>query len=190
MSFNNSEVHLAPNGHVYLADAGTAVPTAAVGSGSILDSALHEVGYIDDKGASITPKITTTEIRAWQAATPVKVGIKEASVDIKFTMIQLNGLTGKAYWLDQSFVVAGSGVGLTLPAAPTLKNWVLVLDWLDEDGYLSRFVSKTGMFTDRDALTLDRSNEQKLGVTFNVLADDLNNIGYFYSARNEYLLNS
>lgn len=187
MSLTSTEVKLAPNGHVYLGLLGATLPTDATAA---INASLIEVGYIDEKGVTITPKLTTNEISAWQSALPVKIGVKTVSLDAKFTMLQDNGTTAGAWFLDQSFTYNAGTAKLTVPAAPTLVERSLVIEWIDDANLTNRLVFGRCLITDRDNLTLDRTNPTAYGITVAALADASNNMAYFYSQNTEYLIAS
>lgn len=187
MSLSTAEIKLAPNGHVYLGPLGATAPTDATAA---LNASYVEVGYIDEKGVSVTPKITTAELGAWQSATPVKIGVKGVALDLKFVMLQSHGTSAGAWMLDQSFTYNAGTAKLVLPAAPTLLERALVLEWVDDAGKNNRFSVQRCIVTDRDALTLDRSAAVAFGLTIAALADSSNNIATFYSENTEFLIAS
>lgn len=187
MSLTSTEVRLAPNGHVYLANFGAAAPTDATAA---LDTAFNEIGYVDEKGVSITPKITTADINAWQSAVPVKQGIKTVSLTFKMNLLQDNSSTAGAWFLDQSFVSNTGGAKLILPAAPTLLERALVVEWVDDKAVNNRLYVARCIVTDRDALTLDRSNAVAYGLTISALADASANIATFFTNNTNYLVAS
>lgn len=187
MSLTSAEVKLAPNGHVYLGLTSATAPTdatAAVGAG------FTELGYVDEKGVSITPKLSTNEIGAWQSAVPVKIGVKSVAMDVKFVLLQHNGTSAGAYFLDQSFTYNAGTAKLVLPAAPTLVERSMVIEWTDSEGANNRLYIGRCIITDRDALTLDRSAAVAYGLTIAALADASNNIATFYSQNTEFLIAS
>lgn len=189
MSFNqvSTEVKLAPNGSVYLGPLGSTAPTDATAA---VDAAYVAVGYIDEKGVTITPKVTTVEVNAWQSALPVKVGIKTIALDAKFVMIQDTGTSAGAFFFDQSFTYNTGTAKLVIPASPTLVERAAVIEWIADDGKKNRLSLQRVIITDRDALVLDRNSATAFGVTMAVLTDASGNVGTFYSENTEYLIGS
>jgi hypothetical protein len=161
-----TEVRLAPFGKVYIAPAGTAIPTDVT---TALVSPFVEVGLITDDGVSLTPSTDTTDIKAWQSLTPVKTTLTAIGLTCKFSMMQVNQETTAEYFFGNTWTnVAGVGV-LNLSAAPSLQERVLVIEWNDDENNTNRLCFGRGLFTDRDALQLQRADATALGLTYEAL---------------------
>lgn len=90
MSADATQVRIAPNGRLLVAALESTVPTDTT---SPWDSAWKDLGYADETGVAITPGLTTVEIKAWQAASPIAVLPTEVKYELKFVLQQFNALT-------------------------------------------------------------------------------------------------
>jgi hypothetical protein len=162
-----TQVRLAPFGKVYIAPSGTAVPTDVT---SALAAPYKEVGLVTDDGVSLTPNVDTTDIKAWQALTPVKTTVTGVGLTAKFSMMQVNQSTTSEYFFGNTWTnVAGVGT-LNFTASPNLQERVLVIEWNDDLGNTNRLCFARGLFTDRDAMQLQRADATVLGITYEALA--------------------
>lgn len=172
-----TEVRLAPFGDVYIAPIGSTLPTSPTAT---LDTAFVQVGLVSDSGVSLTPNVSTNDIKAWQSLTPVKTTITGVGLTVKFSMIQVNQETTAEYFFGGDWTnVAGNG-RLDFSASPDLQERCLVIEWLDDEGNQNRLVFGRGLFTDRDAFTLVRTDATALGLTYECL-ENLGLLGYLLS---------
>lgn len=83
--FDADEIIVAPFGHVYVAPVGTAQPSTIASS---LNAAWIDLGYLSENGISGTFGVETTDIRAWQAETPVRRIITSRTGEISFELME------------------------------------------------------------------------------------------------------
>lgn len=172
---NPNEVTLASNGQVSVAPFGTALPTTIAAS---LNAAFKPFGFISEDGVSVTPSVDTTGVKAWQSATDVLTILTGVGLTAKFSAIQLESATTAEYFFGGTWVNDGLGNStMTFSSNPVLAVRSLVVDWIDQNGYLYRLVLARGQFTDRDAVSLQRTENMAFGVTFECL-DNSGNLGY------------
>jgi hypothetical protein len=168
MAQDSTTVRVAPNGHVSIANYPAILPTTVTVA---LDTGFKELGYLDDSGASITPSVDTNGIKAWQAATDVKTVLTSVNLDVKFQMIQVTQDTTANFFFGATWANVINTATLTMSSNPSLAFKAMVVEWTDDQNYIYRLVCNRGILTDRDALTLKRSDAVAFGVTFHLLDD-------------------
>jgi|SRR6476646_4819306 len=177
MTIDSSQVRLAPFGNVYVAELGTALPTSAT---STLNAAFTALGYIDEQGVTITPKVNLTDITMWQSAVPVKTTLNNIELQVKLNMGQVNFTNWDLYFFNESFTnVFGQGK-LTISSTPPSQEKAFIVEWRDDEGDYSRLVLPRVVLADRDALKLIRKDAQIAGLTFRAL-DFSGDLAYVYS---------
>jgi hypothetical protein len=85
MALDSDNVRVAVSGAVYVAPVGTTGPTA---SGSTLDSAFADLGYVSSDGITENIDRTTTQIRAWQNGSLVREVTSEGTYSVELTFIE------------------------------------------------------------------------------------------------------
>lgn len=172
-----TEVRLAPFGDVYIGAIGTTLPVNPTAS---LDVGFVKVGLISPDGVTLTPSVDTTDIKAWQSLTPVKTTVTGIGLVVKFNMIQVNQETTSEYFFGNSWVNS-AGVGrLDFSASPDLQERALVIEWEDDEDNNNRLVFGRGVFTDRDAFQLVRTDATAFGLSYEAL-DNAGLMGYLLS---------
>jgi hypothetical protein len=173
---NANQVTLASNGQVSVANYGAALPVTTTGS---LAGGFKTLGYLTDDGVSVTPAVDTTGVKAWQAAVDVLEILTSVGLTAKFSAIQLDSASTAAYFFNGTWVDNGLGdATMTFSSNPSLVLCSTVIDWVDQLGFFYRLVLSRGMFTDRDALQLQRTANMAFGLTFECL-DNNGSLGYF-----------
>jgi hypothetical protein len=169
MAFSAAEVRTAPSGHIYVAALGALEPTDAT---SPLDAAYAELGYTTPEGVTITPNVEQEDIMVWQSLLPVLSPITGMTLDISFTMAQLNSDTLSLYFLGEEFTDDGTTARLDINSNPGTQERALVVEWEDnqEDAY--RLVVPRAQMTNREELSLTRGTSVNLGLAFKALDDD------------------
>lgn len=174
---SSDEVRLAPFGNVYVGPVGTPLPTGAIDT---LNTAFNAVGYVDESGVSISPKITLADIMAWQSATAVKQALDTTAFELKFNMIQVNKVTWSLYFLNETFTKVGSEGHLTLKSRPPSQEMTVVVEWLDDLEDQTRIVVPRACLGDRDNLVLDKKKEMVMGMNIRCL-DHNGDLAYVFS---------
>lgn len=169
MALDSSQVRVAPFGHVYVAPVGTVAPvdvTAAFAAG------WKELGYLDEDGVGITPSTDVTDIMAWQSLLAVKTSLTGLDLTLEFNLIQVNQNTTALYFFGQAWVVAAGLATMTMSSNPALDERALAVEWTDDANFTNRLIVPRGLVTDRQQLTLKRSEAVAMGVTFKALDDN------------------
>lgn len=169
-----TQIRVAPKGTVSVAAYGTALPTQVTAP---LNASFQEFGYLDESGVSLTPGMDTSGIKAWQSTSDVKTVITGANLDAKIKMIQITKLTTGEFFFGASWTNAGNQGKLIIPSSPNLQERSMVIDWTDDQLAHYRLVLDRGLYSDRDALSLTKSDATAWGVTFHV-EDNNGELGY------------
>lgn len=177
MANDSTEVRLAPDGSVYVADIGTTLPTTAT---MALNAAFEELGYIDEEGVTVSPSVELTDIMMWQSALPVKTTLDTVSIEVQFNMGQVNTTTWGLYFFATDWVNNFGQGKLTIPSNPGTQEKAIIIQWDDDEGDRNRLVFPRAVLADREGLQLVRSGAALLGVTFRIL-DSSGTMGYVYS---------
>lgn len=164
-----SEIRISENGTVYLASIGAAAPTDVT---SPLGSEWHDVGYIDeDSGVAISPDVSTEAIMKWQSKMPVKYYVSEVSLEVAFTMNQVNTVNTETYLFGAQWVNEANGLAhMVVSSNITVGDLerAMVIEFTDDIDQVTRFYFARGIVVEREELTLSKS-DVKLGVTYHVM---------------------
>lgn len=76
---------------------GTVLPTAATGTGSTLDPAFRDAGWVDTQGLKRAVNESTQEIDAYGVVVPVRILITKSRVDFDLTFLESNTTTLAVY---------------------------------------------------------------------------------------------
>lgn len=91
---SSTSVRIAIRGKVLTAPLGSAAPTDVVSNWPV---AWSDHGYTDQGGVTVTPKVTSYDVKAWQSDTPVRSRILERIREISVKLIQGGGLNSVLY---------------------------------------------------------------------------------------------
>ncbi|MEU5186998.1 hypothetical protein AB0G83_07560 [Streptomyces klenkii] len=187
MANDASKIRFAPNGNIYLAPAPrtgtslTVLPSDA-GDGKTAPTGYRSCGFVDASGVTIIPSIETDPVNVWQSAVPVMYTVKSAAFKIKCTLVESNDLTTSLFFgaeWKQVKDADGKATGtyrLDLSSTPELTEISIVVDW-SQKGVLYRCVIPRAMISDRGAIQLQRTENQKYELTIDAL-DHEGGLGY------------
>jgi hypothetical protein len=157
MTLEADNVRVGVSGAVSVAPLGTTCPTTATGA---LDAAFVDVGYIDDKGVTETPKTDVNEIKAWQEGAVVRKVQTSHDLSYKFAMLETSEATLVLYYGDDEEIT-----GEQLP------HNAFVIDVLDGD-VTTRLVIADGQVTDRGDVVYNGSEATSREITITAYPDD------------------
>jgi len=166
MALDSGEVRLAPFGHVYVAPVGSVLPTDTT---TPFDAAWRELGYLDEDGVEITPSVDVADIGAWQSLVPVKQSLTGMNLELAFNLIQMNQQTTSLFFFGESWTATGGIATLEISSSPTLDERALAVEWNDDNDNINRLLIPRGLVTDRDGMTLNRSDAVAFGITYRAL---------------------
>jgi hypothetical protein len=109
MSKDAAEIHVASDGEVLAAPVGTAMPTSPTGSPN---AAFINLGFLNEDGVTFTDTPSVEDIRAWQAADPVRRLVTERVLTVAGSLLQVN---------QENFLVAFGGGSWESPSAGVYK---------------------------------------------------------------------
>ncbi len=95
MALDSDNVRVGVTGAVYVAPTGTAAPTA---SGSALDAAFADLGYVSSDGITEGIDKSTTQIRSWQDGSLVREIVSEGTYSLEMTFIETKGDVLELYY--------------------------------------------------------------------------------------------
>lgn len=179
MSQDSTQVRVAPNGHIWVAALGTAIPATPT---TTPDTGWKELGYADESGVEITPSLTTAEIKAWQSAAPLRIIPTEIKLELKFNLQQFNADTTSLFFGGATWAAVSGHTGvskLLFSSTPNVDERMVMIDWQDVS-INCRLVVERGLVTNRDKLDIVRSKNQVFGVTFSAL-DAAGNFAQLFS---------
>ncbi|MBB5123234.1 hypothetical protein [Streptomyces eurocidicus] len=187
MANDSSKIRFAPNGSLYMAPAPRSGPGSTVlpvdaGDGKSAPAGYQGCGWIDSSGVTITPSIETDPVNVWQSAVPVMYTVKSASFKIKATLMETNELTTSLFFgaewkpLKDAEGKHSGTYRLDLSSTPELNEVSVVTDW-SQKGVLYRCVIPRAMISDRGAIQLQRTENNKYELTIDAL-DHEGGLGY------------
>lgn len=179
MANDASKVYFAPKAKIYIASVSAASSKLPDDVVTAIDVVWKELGYVDDTGIELTPATNVDPIPAMQSAVPIKYVVKDASMSIKFVMLEFNTNTVELYF-GKAWTTASGLSSLSLDSTPNLLEKALVIEWgdytevLDDTTYTvtgnkNRLVIPRGMVSSKDVIKLERNGVQSLGVTYEAL---------------------
>ncbi|MBD0689656.1 hypothetical protein BG452_06570 [Streptomyces sp. CBMA123] len=133
---------------------------------------------------TITPKIETEAVEVWQSAVPVLYTVKNASFQVKATLMELNAPNTELFYgskwepaVDKDDKPIEGQYRLNIASNPNLDTISVIVDWNDASAQY-RAVLAQAMVSDRGAITLTRTKNQAYELTIEALDDGNGNLGY------------
>ena len=123
MALDSDNVRVAVSGAVYVAPTGTTAPTT---SGSTLDAAFVDLGYVSSDGVTENIDRSTTQIRAWQNGSLVREVTQEGTYSVSMTFIETNEAVLELYYGTAMMLVS---LQLTQPQLEAVRALLLML-WM------------------------------------------------------------
>lgn len=118
----------------------------------------------------MTPSVDTNDIMMWQSINPVKRPITGMGLEVSMTLGSHNKDTLGLYFLNSTVTNVAGVARLEMANAPGSQDVMLAIEWTDDEGDISRLIFPRVTMTDREALTIQRSEAVGLGLTFSSLA--------------------
>ncbi|MDX2559960.1 phage tail protein [Streptomyces sp. TX20-6-3] len=177
---NSAEIRVAGTGKLYVADVGTAAPTA-FGADSATDWAgWTDLGLTTGDGVTFSKKDKLEAIDSWQSVSPVHYIYSSRDLSLKFSMLQFNEKT-------LPFFMGGGDVkSEAAPAVDTYRYDIaerpfadaraLGLEFTDVKAggttvVKYRFIIPRGQVTASDDIKLARKAASQLGITFSAMSN-------------------
>jgi len=167
MALDTTEIFVAGNGHIYVADEGTTLPTDLSDLSS--DPNYVELGYTTEDGVTFTVTRETQSLNAWQSNEPVRTLETSRTSTVAFTVMQPNP-DNIAIALGGGDIDKGATEGTyTFPDPGESVRHVLVVDAFDGDTQY-RFVYDRVEQQGDVTMQLQRGDSANLPMEFGVLA--------------------
>lgn len=166
-NYDPTQVRLAPDGRVLVAPLGTVEPVDTTAS---FNAAFKELGWVTEDGVSVTPSVDTNDVMMWQSVTPVKRPITGMGLEVSMALASHNKDVLGAYFLNSTVTNVTGTARLEMKNAPVSQEKMLAIEWTDDEGDVNRLILPRVTMTDRDAITLQRSDALAYGITFSALA--------------------
>jgi len=172
MTLVSGQVRVAGTGELSLAPVGTAVPTTAT---MALNAAFSGYGFTTEDGVVLSKSVEREGVPAWQSTTPVRYLITGQELTIATTFLQSNEDILKL-WLGSGDFASDGGDGFRadVDVDPVGQQFVLVLEWKDDD-ITSRLVVPKVEVTETGDVSLARQ-ATAFPVTFGALAPDAGSV--------------
>lgn len=129
MPADATEVVVGSNGKVYVAPAGTALPSNIA---TALNAAFKDVGYVSEDGVSFTDGKDLEDVEAWQSFYPIRRLITGKTFGVEFVMRQWNEDTVKMAF-GGGLIQRTSGITTYRPPKPDdgIDYRAVVIEWVD-----------------------------------------------------------
>lgn len=149
-------------GAVFVAPAGTAIPTDAT---TALPAAFKCVGFIDTDGVTITPTETSNDFSDWGGDTVEsdKTDYKETT---KFAMIETKADNMRLIYGDGSVTGDDETGFAVLHKGGNVEEHVMVVDTLIKDKKVRRIVVPRAVFDSMEAVAYKKTELVKYATTF------------------------
>lgn len=152
---------------LWLAPLGTTLPTDA---DSALDAAFYTPGYISDEGVTVASDVSTEDLFAWQAASPVRTLLNERTYTFEMTLIETEAEALAVYFDTTTTGDLATGLTVPIPDQPEANHYAAVIE--GKDGLVTtRLVFGKCTLSDAGDIEMTRSGLQGYPVTLKVLAD-------------------
>lgn len=163
MPLTSDNVRVGVTGAIYVAPAGTTLPTDAT---TALDAAFEELGYADESGVVEAQAEQITNIKAWQNSAVVRKILTEHDLTYQFTALETNPVVLEAFYGNYTDGPDGV-VEIQGEVAPNVC-WVIEV----EDGTsTTRIVVPDGQVTTRGQVTYGATDAVKYPMTVTAFPD-------------------
>src|SRR6266536_5940320 len=100
-----SEIRVAPSGTIYIAPAGTAVPSTI----SAAWTGFNQLGYASEDGVKLSRGMDTEMVKGWQSISTLRYLITGVTLTAAFTLLQTNKDVIPLYFGGGSITNQGGG---------------------------------------------------------------------------------
>lgn len=167
----SDNVRVGVTGAVYVAPAGTPLPTTAA---MALNVAFEELGFMDESGVVETQGTSITNIKAWQNSAVVRKILTEHDLTYSFTALETNDTVLETYY-------GNFAAGVVEVTGEVLPNLVWVIDVIDGTNE-TRIVVPEGQVTSPGAVTYGATDAVKYPMTLSAFPDATGVKAYIYFA--------
>jgi hypothetical protein len=139
MAFDPNEVVIAPFGHIFTGPVGTAFPTDIDDVPDSIDADWNDLGYLNEDGIQGTWDLETTDIRAWQAETPVRRIVNARTGEITVSLMEWSKETVELAMGGGTWTAGGGNTfSYTFPTADdSIAEFAVLFDVEDGDTHMA-----------------------------------------------------
>jgi len=171
MAIDGTEVRVAGAGHVYVAPAGTVLPTDTE---TALPATWKDLGYVTEDGVGFSFGRETTDLNAWQGS-KIRVLTTSEPVSTNFALMQTNGDVLTVALGGGSIAKTGTAPDevftFTPPAKGVNTERALVIEFMDGD-IVYRYCLPRAKLEGNVEFTLAATDAVTYPITFGVLDAD------------------
>lgn len=168
MAINGTEVRVAGAGHVYVAPAGTALPTDL----TPLDPKYVDLGYVTEDGVGFSFGREVEELNAWQGDSIRILSTKEPATTT-FSLMQTNSTIMTVAFGGGTITETGTGASkiytFTPPTLGTNTERVLVIEFSDGASISYRYIIQRTQIMGNVDFTLNRTSALTYPLTMSIL---------------------
>lgn len=169
MGNSASEIRVAANGSVNIAEPGTTLPASI---STALDAAFINTGYTNEDGVVFLDGKTVEPINVWQSFYPPRQIVTEKEASATFSLMQWDLENIKFAYGGGDVVEDAPGEYTYSPPAPgEIDERIMVIEWVDGD-YTYRLIIPNGMVSENVETELVKTAAAELPITFSVLGED------------------
>lgn len=170
MAKDTGELVVAPNGTIYVAPLGTAIPASA---DEAFAAGWVDLGYASEDGVTVTDGKDIEEIRVWQLLYPARRVITGRTFTIAFSLAQ---------WNEDTVPLAFGGGTVTTDAGPpvtytyeppepeAIDERMIAVEWVDGTRVM-RMIARRAMVTENVETQLVANAPALLPITMGVLGE-------------------
>ena len=175
---SSGQVLVGASGTVYVAPVATAAPTD---SGTALNAAFIEQGFVSADGVTIRDSKDVAEIMAWQSPYAVRRLVTGRTFEVEFGLEQI-------HWSSLPFALGGGPLSEPTPGnykfvppdADDLDPRALVIQWVDGTRDYRLYIPQ-GIVTGAVEFTVKRDEAVVLPITFSAIYDGTNSVYSLFS---------
>lgn len=164
----------------FVADVGTAFPTASTAVPITGDDAFTSIGYCQDD-PSLGIDLETVTIECSNACAPVAVSLVKRTITVDLDQGQFTKLTFEHFWGGGAWATSGSGERFT-PASLAPVEKAMIFQLVGADGRKLRLLGPRVGITPNGSLEFPTNDIAKMPVQATVLAPDSGADFYFDSS--------
>ena len=163
-----TEIVVAGDGHVWIADEGATLPTGVTTDLST-DPDYTELGFTTEDGATFTLSRQNTDLNVWQSLDPVRIIATSRTATVAAVLRQLTPENAEAAFGGGTVTKGASSGSYEFPDPDENPVKVLVVDAID-NGKTVRFVFERTQQEGDVTTQLQRGDSANLPLTMRVLA--------------------
>lgn len=172
MAADADKILIAGSGTVYASPTTGVTITAPTAIDDAVDTDLIELGYVSEDGLTFTEEKETAEIRAWQAAYPVRRLVTSRTFSVSLALMEWKRETVKAAFGGGTFTetTADTEFKYEPPAEDDLYEMSFLIDFNDGTRDFRLWVPKA-IVTDLGEITMRRNEAALFPITFEAISD-------------------